>query len=157
MNNKFLNILQIKKNIILLKNKNKKIGFTNGCFDLLHKGHLELIEQSRLMCDYLIIGLNSDISIKELKGPERPIQNQDIRINNLSLLHEVDAIILFNEITPINIIKELIPDILFKGSDYEDKEVIGGDLVEVNGGSIKFIKILNGYSTTKIIKENKIL
>ena len=132
------------------------IGFTNGCFDLLHKGHLSLLSNARQKCDFLIVGLNSDLSVKLLKGKNRPIDKELVRLKKLSTIKDVDALILFNEETPLKIINRLLPDILFKGADYKYKEVIGSESVINNGGKIKFIDILEGFSTTNIIKNSSI-
>ena len=129
------------------------IGFTNGCFDLLHEGHLHLIRESKKRCDFLIIGLNSDESVKVLKGENRPIENQEQRAMNLSKLEEVDAITIFNTETPENIIKDLNPNILIKGGDYNKTDIVGSRFVIENGGSVEVIDLLPGFSTTKIISE----
>ena len=132
----------------------KKItGFTNGCFDLLHEGHLHLIREAKKRCDFLIIGLNSDESVKTLKGESRPIENQEQRVKNLSKMEEVDAIAIFNTETPENIIKDLNPDILIKGGDYNKTDIVGSKFVIENGGSVEVIDLLPGFSTTKIINE----
>lgn len=146
----------LKKISTLKKEKNIIVGFTNGCFDLLHKGHLKLIKESKNRCDFLIIALNSDNSIKLIKGNERPIENQVLRINNLSNVNEVDAIIVFSEETPLKLIEIINPNILFKGSDYKKKELIGSDFILKNGGKVELIDILDGYSTTNIIKNSSI-
>tara|TARA_Y100001970_G_scaffold253608_1_gene328521 strand:+ start:184 stop:654 length:471 start_codon:yes stop_codon:yes gene_type:complete len=132
---------------------NTIIGFTNGCFDLLHEGHLHLIRESKKRCDFLIIGLNSDESVKILKGENRPIENQEQRAMNLSKLEEVDAITIFNTETPENIIKDLNPNILIKGGDYNKTDIVGSRFVIENGGSVEVIDLLPGFSTTKIISE----
>jgi len=132
---------------------NTIIGFTNGCFDLLHEGHLHLIRESKKRCDFLIIGLNSDESVKVLKGENRPIENQEQRAMNLSKLEEVDAITIFNTETPENIIKDLNPNILIKGGDYNKTDIVGSRFVIENGGSVEVIDLLPGFSTTKIISE----
>ena len=131
----------------------KVIGFTNGCFDLLHEGHLYLIKEAKKRCDFLIIGLNSDESVKLLKGEGRPIENQEQRAKNLSKMEEVDAIAIFNTETPENIIKDLNPDILIKGGDYNKTDIVGSKFVIENGGSVEVIDLLPGFSTTKIINE----
>ena len=131
----------------------KVIGFTNGCFDLLHEGHLHLIKEAKKRCDFLIIGLNSDESVKILKGENRPIEHQLQRVKNLSKVEEVDAIAIFNTETPENIIKDLNPDILIKGGDYNKTEIVGSKFVIENGGSVEVIDLLPGFSTTKIINE----
>lgn len=152
--NKKYNLSDLMKNISQLKNDNKCVGFTNGCFDLLHKGHIYSISEAKKKCDYLIIGINSDISVGRIKGPSRPIDNQENRALKLSKLNEVDAIIIFHDDTPLKLIKDINPDILFKGADYKDKEIIGSEFIIKNGGKVELINILNGYSTTKIIKNS---
>ena len=139
---------------IISEIRNKKvIGFTNGCFDLLHEGHLHLIKEAKKRCDFLIIGLNSDESVKILKGESRPVENQKQRAKNLSKMEEVDAIAIFNTETPENIIKDLNPNILIKGGDYNKTEIVGSKFVIENGGSVEVIDLLPGFSTTKIINE----
>lgn len=139
--------------------KNKKIGFTNGCFDILHKGHLKLIRQTKKLCDVLVVGLNSDSSVKKLKGKNRPYNNILIRKKNLSKLNLISKIETFNQKTPIKIIQNIFPDVLVKGGDYKKKEIIGSKLVKKNGGKVVLIKFLKGFSTTKILKgyEKKII
>ena len=135
-----------------LKAKNKIIGFANGCFDLLHDGHLHLIKISKRNCDFLIIGLNSDDSVSRLKGTNRPIENQNKRYENLSTLNYVDKVIIFDEDTPIELIEIIKPDIIFKGSDYKGKEIVGGDLIKSYGGKVFLVSLVEGISTTKIIE-----
>ncbi len=130
------------------------VGFTNGCFDLLHEGHLSLLSQAKKKCDFLIVGINSDLSVKKLKGPDRPIDKEQIRLKKLSIIKDVDALIVFREETPLKIINELMPNILFKGADYKYKEVIGTQSIIKNGGKIEFIDILEGFSTTSIIQNS---
>ena len=149
---KLLSIKEILEKISFIRN-NKIIGFTNGCFDLFHEGHLYLIKEAKKKCDFLIIGLNSDESVKTLKGESRPIENQEQRVKNLSKMKEVDAIVIFNTETPENIIKDLNPDILIKGGDYNKTDIVGSKFVIENGGSVEVIDLLTGFSTTKIINE----
>ena len=149
---KLLSIKEILEKISVIRN-NKIIGFTNGCFDLFHEGHLYLIKEAKKKCDFLIIGLNSDESVKTLKGESRPIENQEQRVKNLSKIKEVDAIVIFNTETPENIIKDLNPDILIKGGDYNKTDIVGSKFVIENGGSVEVIDLLPGFSTTKIINE----
>ena len=151
---KLLSVQEILKKISKIRN-NKVIGFTNGCFDLLHHGHLHLIKEARKRCDFLIVGLNSDESVKMLKGAGRPIENQMKRAKNLSKIKEVNAIAIFNTETPEIIIKELHPDILIKGGDYNKSDIIGSEFVLKNGGSVEIIDLLKGFSTTKIINEKE--
>ena len=150
---KLYDINALKKKINFTKNKNLIIGFTNGCFDLLHEGHVSLLVNSKKFCDYLIVGLNSDNSVKMLKGKSRPIDKEKIRIKKLAARPEIDAIIVFYDETPLKLISELIPDVLIKGSDYMEKEVVGSDIVIDNGGKIEFIELVHGYSTSRIVKE----
>ena len=142
------------KKIVQLKKENISIGFTNGCFDLLHKGHIYSISEAKKKCDYLIIAINSDISVSIIKGPNRPIDDQVNRVSKLSKLDDVDAIIIFYDDNPLKLIKDINPDILFKGADYKDKEIIGSEFIIENGGKVELIDILNGYSTTNIIKNS---
>ena len=154
--NKEYSIKDLLKKINQLKNNNKVIGFTNGCFDLLHKGHLHSISTAKNNCDYLIIGLNSDISVTKLKGQSRPIDDQENRVLKLSELSDVDAIIVFYDETPLKLIKNIKPDILFKGIDYKDKEIIGSEFIIKNGGKVELIDFLDGYSTSNLIKNSSI-
>ena len=142
------------KKIVQLKKENISIGFTNGCFDLLHKGHIYSISEAKKKCDYLIIAINSDVSVNIIKGPNRPIDGQVTRVLKLSKLDDVDAIIIFYDDNPLKLIKDINPDILFKGADYKDKEIIGSEFIIENGGKVELIDILNGYSTTNIIKNS---
>ena len=151
-NEKLLSITEILEKISVIRN-NKIIGFTNGCFDLFHEGHLYLIREAKKKCDFLIVGLNSDESVKILKGKGRPIENQEIRAKNLSKVEDVNAISIFNTETPEIIIKDLKPDILIKGGDYNKDEIVGSQFVIENGGSVEVIDLLPGFSTTKIISE----
>ena len=131
------------------------IGVSNGCFDLLHKGHLHSLRQSKKFCDKLIILLNSDSSVKKLKGVGRPIQNVQLRKRNLLKSKYVDYVIIFNDLTPFKLIKKLKPDYLFKGSDYMNKKIVGKKYVKSYGGKVKLLKNLKNISTTKIILKSK--
>ncbi|MBW1893173.1 MAG: bifunctional D-glycero-beta-D-manno-heptose-7-phosphate kinase/D-glycero-beta-D-manno-heptose 1-phosphate adenylyltransferase HldE [Deltaproteobacteria bacterium] len=128
----------------------KKIVFTNGCFDLLHPGHIDLLNQASSFGDCLIIGLNTDASVKRLKGGGRPILNEHDRAAILGALESVNMVVLFDEDTPLALIKALSPDILVKGADYRPEEVAGRDIVESYGGELRLVKLLEGYSTTRI-------
>ena len=156
INKVYLLVDLINKISSLKIKKNKIIGFTNGCFDLLHKGHLYSLRESKKRCDYLIVALNSDQSVKLLKGNDRPVDNERIRLKNLAAINDVDALIIFNEETPLRIIDKLMPDILFKGTDYKNKKVVGSESVIKNGGKVEFIDMVNGISTTKIINNSSI-
>ncbi len=128
-----------------------KVGFTNGCFDLLHPGHVSLLEQSRGACDRLIIGLNSDASVQRLKGPSRPVQSEAARAVMLGSLATVDMVVIFGEDTPLKLIEALRPDVLVKGADYALKDVVGGDLVQSYGGKVVLAELVPGQSTTATI------
>ncbi|MDD5585518.1 MAG: D-glycero-beta-D-manno-heptose-7-phosphate kinase [Alphaproteobacteria bacterium] len=132
-----------------------KIGFTNGVFDLLHPGHLSLIRQARTACDRLIIGMNSDTSVKRLKGEGRPVQGESARAAVLASLADVDGVVIFSEDTPLNLIKEIRPDLLVKGADYTLDKVVGADLVKSWGGEIVLANLVEGQSTTATIKRLK--
>ena len=138
------------------KKNEKKIIFSNGCFDLLHKGHIDLLAKARSLGDVLIVGLNSDVSVKALKGDKRPIQNQKVRFNNLLKLKSVDLIIIFEEETPIKLIKKIQPNIIVKGQDYKVKHVVGYNTIKGWGGEVVLVPLTKGYSTTSIIKKNKL-
>ena len=146
----------IIKKLILLKKNGLRVGFTNGCFDLLHQGHLYSISEAKKKCDYLIIGLNSDISVAKLKGSNRPIDEQAYRVLKLSKLNDVDAIIIFHDETPLRLIKDINPDILFKGIDYKDREIVGSKFVKENGGKVELLDFLDGFSTSNLIKNSSI-
>lgn len=128
-----------------------RIGFTNGCFDLLHPGHLSLLKQARAACDYLIVGLNSDASVRRLKGPDRPAQDQAARAAILASLSLVDQVVIFDGDTPASLIEAIRPDVLVKGADYRRENVVGGDFVESYGGRVVLAEISQGFSTTSII------
>jgi D-beta-D-heptose 7-phosphate kinase/D-beta-D-heptose 1-phosphate adenosyltransferase len=134
-------------------NKEQVIVFTNGCFDIIHSGHLDLLKEARSYGDKLIVGLNSDKSISKLKGPERPIIGQSDRKKILSALKFVDEVIIFNEEDPLKLIKKLKPSILVKGADYTKEQVVGGEFVESYGGEIKLVKLTKGMSSSKIINK----
>ena len=134
-------------------NKEQVIVFTNGCFDIIHSGHLDLLKEAKSYGDKLIVGLNSDKSVSKLKGPERPIIGQSERKKILSALKFVDEVIIFNEENPLKLIKKLKPSILVKGADYTKEQVVGGAFVESYGGEIKLVKLTKGKSSSKIINK----
>ena len=150
---KYRSILELKNKIIELKKYDNVIVFTNGCFDILHKGHITYLSEARELGDYLIVGLNSDRSVTQIKGPERPINNQCFRSEKLLELNSVDDVIIFDEDTPQNLINELQPNILVKGGDYKKNEIVGAREVEKKGGEVVILPLVPGYSTTEIIKE----
>lgn len=132
------------------KQKGDIIGFTNGCFDCLHTGHLHLLRQARKSCQRLVVGLNSDASVRRLKGETRPLQTEDVRATILEALPEVDLVVLFDEDTPLGLIQAMMPDVLIKGADYTVDKVVGADVVKQNGGRVVLAELLRGYSTTKM-------
>ena len=136
-----------------LRAKDLKIGFTNGCFDILHAGHVTYLEQAKNNIDFLILGLNSDSSVKKIKGAKRPIINQEDRARVLSSLEAVDAVIIFDEETPIKLIQRIKPNFLIKGSDYKLTEVVGHKEVTKWGGKVKLVELLAGRSSSNIIKD----
>ena len=128
-----------------------RIGFTNGCFDLLHPGHVSLLSQARAQCDRLVVGLNSDASVTRLKGPTRPVQNEQARAAVLASLASVDLVVLFEEDTPVELIGALRPELLVKGADYRHDQVVGAEIVEAYGGKVMLAELLPGFSTTATI------
>jgi D-glycero-beta-D-manno-heptose 1-phosphate adenylyltransferase len=134
-----------------LKQENKKVVFTNGCFDLIHAGHVDYLLKAKSMGDILIVALNTDSSVKRIKGEKRPILHQQERAFIISNLKPVDYVTFFEEDTPQEIIAELIPDILVKGEDWEINKIIGRDVVEAHGGTVKNIRFVNDQSTSMII------
>jgi rfaE bifunctional protein nucleotidyltransferase chain/domain len=138
-------------NEFLAKNKDKKIVFTNGCFDIIHKGHVTYLNEAKKLGDLLVIGLNSDASVKRLKGPERPINNEQDRLYVMSQLKPVDFVEIFTEDTPLNLIKSIQPRILVKGGDWKIEQIVGGKEVIENGGEVYSLNFVDGYSTTNII------
>lgn len=133
------------------KSQGKKIVFTNGCFDILHQGHMELLSYSSQLGDVLIVGVNSDASVKKLKGENRPLNNESFRSYMLASLSITDAISIFNEDTPLELIKSIGPDIIVKGGDYKPEQVVGADYVIKNGGEVVIFPLVKGYSTTALI------
>lgn len=141
----------IKKTTEEFKNTGKKIVFTNGCFDILHRGHAEYLEQAKSLGDLLVVGVNSDTSVKRLKGKDRPINNEKDRAFMLDKLKPVDVVTIFTEDTPINLISEIFPDVLVKGGDWKEEDIVGSDVVKSHGGKVISLKFVDSYSTTAII------
>ncbi len=134
----------------------KKIAFTNGCFDILHQGHIYSLFEAAKEADILIVGLNADSSVKKLKGPDRPINDENSRAILLASLIMVDAVVIFDEETPLELIKSILPDVLIKGGDYKPEEIAGAKEVIAAGGKIVINPIIEGFSSTSIIeKSNK--
>jgi rfaE bifunctional protein nucleotidyltransferase chain/domain len=133
--------------------KDQKVVFTNGCFDILHLGHVDYLEKAASKGDKLIVALNTDASVSKLKGPTRPVNNENARARIIAALAFVDAVIFFSEDTPLSLIKQLKPDILVKGSDYKISNIVGANIVIENGGKVETIDLVEGYSTTNIINK----
>jgi rfaE bifunctional protein nucleotidyltransferase chain/domain len=151
--NKIYTLPELLKIVAVWKNLNKTIAFTNGCFDILHEGHIYSIAQAAKEADYLIVGVNSDASIKKLKGEKRPIHQQNSRALLLANLMLVDAVIIFDDDTPLQLIKQILPNVLVKGGDYTIEQIVGAKEVIANGGNVVINKIIQGYSTTGIIEK----
>lgn len=137
------------------KGDGEKVVFTNGCFDILHLGHIDYLEKASNFGDRLVVGVNSDESVAKLKGKERPINNENSRLRIMAALGFVDAVIKFGEETPLKLIEQLLPDVLVKGKDYKISNIIGADIVLENGGRVETIEFVKGYSTTGLVKRIK--
>jgi D-beta-D-heptose 7-phosphate kinase / D-beta-D-heptose 1-phosphate adenosyltransferase len=132
-----------------------RIGFTNGVFDLLHPGHIKVLAQARALCDRLVVGLNSDASVKRLKGKDRPIQNQRARAEVLAGLEAVDLVVVFTKDTPLELIRQVKPGVLIKGGDYRRDQVVGREIVEAQGGEVVLVDLVAGFSTTRIVQRSR--
>jgi rfaE bifunctional protein nucleotidyltransferase chain/domain len=151
-NNKILDIKVLGNRLAMWRLFNNKVVFTNGCFDILHRGHIEYLSQARDKGEILVIGLNSDASVKRIKGKGRPVQDETSRALVLASLRIVDAVVLFDEDTPFELIKIVKPDVLVKGADYTEDTIVGADIVKASGGEVVVIPIVEGYSTSRILK-----
>ena len=150
--NKLLSREALETKLAEWRSAGETIVFTNGCFDILHRGHVEYLAQAADLGDKLIIGLNTDASVKRLKGESRPVNDEKSRALLLSALQFVDAVVFFDEDTPYELIKQVQPDILVKGNDYKPEEIVGYDIVTAKGGKVLTIDLVEGFSTTNIIK-----
>lgn len=150
---KIKKIASLKRIAASLKKKGRRIVFTNGCFDILHYGHVVYLEKAKRKGDCLIVGINSDLSVKKIKGESRPVVNEFDRARVLAGLQSVDFVAIFNEETPIKLIQALRPDVLIKGRDWKNKGIIGSDFVKSYGGKVLTIKLAKGRSTTNLIKK----
>ena len=155
LNNKIYSLEELENKVNAWKQAGEDVVFTNGCFDIIHRGHIEVLAQTADLGDRLIIGLNSDSSIQKLKGEDRPIIDEQARAILLAALSFVDAVILFPEDTPINLIKILKPDVLAKGGDYKIETIIGHKEVQDYNGEVTLVPFIDGYSTTSIIEKIK--
>lgn len=149
---KIVDIPTLKRMIAAWQLKSKKVVFTNGCFDIIHAGHIHLLTTARSFGDILIAGLNTDASVGKLK-PGRPIQDEQSRAMIMASFDFIDAVILFDEETPLELIKALQPDVVVKGGDYTPDTVVGKEIVEKNGGRVEIVKLLDGFSTSSIISK----
>jgi D-glycero-beta-D-manno-heptose 1-phosphate adenylyltransferase len=143
-------LIQIRKK---LKREEKKVVFTNGCFDIVHRGHVEYLTKAKALGDVLFVGMNTDASVRRLKGPTRPIVCQDDRALVLAAFRVVDYVCLFDEDTPYELLKAIVPDVLVKGSDWSIDSIVGKDIVEAAGGTVQTIDVVPNRSTTDIIKK----
>jgi len=150
---KLVNLKALKAKLAPLRDLGQKIVFTNGCFDILHAGHVRYLTAARMAGDLLVIGLNSDPSVRKIKGPQRPIVSQDQRAEVLAALWCVDFIIVFDEPDPLSLIRALRPDVLVKGDDWPEDRIIGADFVKAGGGKIVRVPVVPATSTSKIIEQ----
>ena len=155
INSKIFSLDDLKTQLNTWKQAGKEVVFTNGCFDIIHRGHIEVLAQTADLGDRLIIGLNSDSSIQKLKGEGRPVIDEHSRAILLAALSFVDAVILFPEDTPINLISTLLPDVLAKGGDYKIETIVGHEVVQNNGGKVILVPFVDGFSSTTIIDQIK--
>ncbi|MCM8770963.1 MAG: D-glycero-beta-D-manno-heptose 1-phosphate adenylyltransferase, partial [Candidatus Omnitrophica bacterium] len=150
---KIKNLKSLKKLIALYKKKKRKIVFTNGCFDILHYGHVKYLEEAKKKGDVLVVGVNSDSSVRKIKGKRRPLVNEKDRLRIVAALESVDYVTLFKETTPLNLIKGIKPDILIKGADWDRAHIVGAEFVEAYGGEVLTVPLVKNRSTSKLIKE----
>lgn len=150
---KIISVAEAKRRMSQWRLSGKKVSFTNGCFDILHRGHIASLSQAAAEADYLIVAVNSDASTKRLKGESRPVNDQDSRALLLASLLIVDAVVIFEEDTPLELIKELLPDVMVKGGDYTVEQIAGSKEVIANGGRVVINPIVEGFSTTGIIEK----
>ena len=146
------NLDELKEIVSQLKTEGKKVVFTNGCFDILHAGHVSYLREARTLGDALIIGLNSDSSVRRIKGKKRPINPENERAEVLGALGFVDFVVIFEDSTPLKTIETILPDVLVKGADWGEGEIVGGEVVEKNGGEVVRIPLKEGASTTNIVE-----
>ena len=155
INSKIFSFDDLKNQVNAWKQAGENVVFTNGCFDIIHRGHIEVLAQTADLGDKLIIGLNSDTSIQKLKGKNRPIIEEQSRAILLASLEFVDAVVIFSEDTPLKLISALLPDVLAKGGDYEIETIVGHEIVQQNGGKVKLVPFVDGFSSTTIIEKIK--
>jgi rfaE bifunctional protein nucleotidyltransferase chain/domain len=152
-NPRILDRIALVRMVNIWRLKSDRIVFTNGVFDILHRGHVEYLEEAAALGDRLIVGLNSDSSVQHLgKGPDRPLNDQDSRALVLAALRCVDAIVIFEEDTPLDIIKAVTPDVLVKGGDWKPDQIVGADVVKAKGGEVHSLKLVDGFSTSELVR-----
>jgi rfaE bifunctional protein nucleotidyltransferase chain/domain len=152
---KLKSLEEIKAIVVDARTNGKKVAFTNGCFDLLHRGHVHVLRAARACADLLIVGINSDQSVKQIKGPTRPVLPESDRCELVGAMEMVDFVVLFNEPDPHNLISAIRPDVLVKGGDWHTEKIIGSDMVEEAGGRVVVVPYIKGFSTTEIIERIK--
>lgn len=152
---KIVSLTDLKVLVNTWKENGDKIVFTNGCFDLLHAGHISYLSEAAALGDKLVVGLNSDYSVQKIKGPERPINNENTRSLLLGSMFFVDAVVVFNDDTPLDLVKTVLPDVLVKGGDYKIENIVGAKETIANGGKVEVLTFLPGYSSTSIIEKIK--
>lgn len=152
---KILNESALMLQIERLRKFDKKIVFTNGCFDIIHPGHIHTLQEAAALGDFLLVGLNSDDSVRRLKGPTRPLNDERARALVLSALTMVDAVYIFNNDTPLQLIQKVLPDVLVKGGDYQSDQIVGATEVIAHGGKVSIIPFLEGFSTTSLVEKMK--
>jgi rfaE bifunctional protein nucleotidyltransferase chain/domain len=153
MSSKIVNLKELKKILTVKRKEKKKVAFTNGCFDILHYGHVKYLTQAKKMADILVVGVNTDSSVKKIKGKKRPINPLKHRMEVLAGLEAIDYLISFKETTPYRLIKEIKPDVLIKGGDWKPNEIVGKDIVEAYRGKVITLPYIKGVSTTNLIRK----
>ena len=151
---RILELVSVQRLCNIWRMKGDRIVFTNGCFDILHRGHVEYLQEAAALGDRLVIGLNSDASVKrQNKGPERPLNDELSRAKVLAALRLVDAVVIFDQDTPLELIQAIGPDVLVKGGDWPEDKIVGADLVKSRGGSVHSLKLVDGFSTTGLVEK----
>lgn len=149
-----MDLVQVQRAVNVWRMKGDRIVFTNGCFDILHRGHVEYLQEAAAMGDRLVIGLNSDDSVRrQQKGPERPLNDEASRAKVLTALRLVDAVVIFDQDTPLDLISAIGPDVLVKGGDWQEDQIVGADVVKERGGEVRSLKLVNGFSTTALVEK----
>ncbi len=152
MTRKILSQVALRRQLAARRHRGERIVFTNGCFDLIHPGHVRYLRAARKLGDVLVVALNSDASVRRLKGPSRPLNKQDDRAEVMAALEMVDYVTIFGDETPYTLIDRLEPDVLVKGGDWKPSQIVGADLVKARGGKVRSLKFADGYSTTRLVQ-----